>query len=180
MTLEDQFKEDMTAIVDAISKNINGMRTVVFNTVKGEMMSNRIFQQGKASDGTDIGEYAASTKRIRKYVGRRTDKVDLEMTSELRNSLVVGVEGGEVVMGFIGNTEPKISIKGGTLRVAGKTDYLVTDNAIDQEERFGKDIFDPSAEEVKKGEDVFLFEIDKLIKKTLGKNKTIKVQVKRK
>ena len=179
MTLEDQFKEDMTAIVDAISKNINGMRTVVFNTVSAQM-SNRIFQQGKASDGTDIGEYAASTKRIRKYVGRRIDKVDLEMSGELRESLVVAVEGDEVVMGFIGNTEPKISIKGGTLRVTGKTDYLVTDNAIDQEERFKKDIFAPSEDEVKKGDDVFLFQIDKLIKKTLGKNKTIKVQVKRK
>lgn len=219
MSLEKQFKEDMDLIADALSKNINGIRTVTFNTVKGQM-SRRIFQQGQSTDGSPIGQYATSTKKFRNEVGRRIDKVDLELTGTLRQSLIVGTEGKQVTMGFTEATEPEVQAvskiketipkiknlgsllvatssasvekrqrqlrakrkakSGGvntkSLVIVGKTDFSVTENAIAQEKRFGKDIFAPTKEEIETGEEVFLFEVDKLIKKTLGKTKTVRVK----
>lgn len=174
MTLKEVFEEDLKLIAKSIEENINGLRTVTFNTVKGEM-SRRIFQQGAATDGSPIGQYTASSKKTRERGKRHTERVDLEMTGELRRSLVVGEDGRNVVMGFVENTEPKISIKGGVVKVTGKTDFLVTDNAIKQEKNFGKEIFAPTEKEVETGEEVFLKEVDKLIKKTLG-NKKIRIK----
>lgn len=175
MSLEKQFKEDMDLIADALSKNINGIRTVTFNTVKGQM-SRRIFQQGQSTDGSPIGQYAKSTKKQRERGGRQTNKVDLEMTGELRRSFIVGTESNKVVMGLLENNEPKISVSNGVVRVVGTTDFTTTENAIQQEQNFGKDIFAPSESEIETGEEVFLFEVDKLIKKTLGKTKTVRVK----
>ena len=187
-SLEDIFKEDMKTIINAVEKNINGIRTVTFNTVKGDM-SRRIFNNGIATDGSRIGNYAPMTKKIRNELGRRIDTVDLNITGTLQKSLVVGTEGGKVVVGMLEQNEPKtkgtrkegklkrgeggglnvkkVSISSGTL--------LTTDNAINQEKHFGKEIFAPSEQELKKGDEIFADELNKVIGKALG-NKRINIK----
>lgn len=173
-SLEEVFKDDMKLIVRAVEKNINRARLVAYNTVKGEI-SRRIFQQGVASDGSQIGNYKASTAKQRQRGGRQTSKVDLEWTGTLRRSLVVGVENEKVTMGFMENREPKTSSKGGTVRVTGLSDFTTTDNAIQQEKNFGKDIFAPTEQEIDKSQEIFIDELTNAINKELGK-KTVRIK----
>lgn len=174
MSLEEIVKKDIKTIEQAISGNLNGIRLVTFNTVKGEL-SRRIFQQGVSSDGSAIGQYAPSTKKQRERGGRQTSKVDLEMTGTLRNALIVGKEGNQIAMGIRENQEPKISVAGGVVRITGKSDFSTVENAIQQEQNFGKDIFAPTDNEVQTGEKVFLHEIHRVTKKALG-NKTYRIR----
>lgn len=172
MSLEEIVKRDIKTIEQAISKNLNRIRLVTFNTVKGQM-SRRIFQQGQSSDSSPIGTYEQSTKRQREKGGRQTAKVDLEMTGTLRNSLIVGKEGNNISMGIKENPEPKISVANGVVRITGKSDFSTVENAIQQEENFGKDIFAPTKEEIETGEMVFLHEVDRVTKKALGNKRFV-------
>lgn len=170
MSLKDIVKKDIKTIEQAISKDLNGIRLVTFNTVKGQM-SRRIFQQGTASDGSAIGQYEQSTKKQRERGGRQTVKVDLEMTGTLRNALVVGKEGNQIAMGIKENQEPKISVANGVVRITGRSDFSTVENAIQQEENFGKEIFAPTKEETETGEKVFVNEINRVVGKALGNKK---------
>lgn len=172
--LSGQFKEDMNTIAKTIEQNINGIRTVTFNTIKGDLVR-RIFNNGTATDGSPIGQYATSTKKQRERGGRQTAKVDLELTGTLRRAVIVGTESNKVVMGIVDNQEPKVSIRGGRVRITGKSDFLTTENAIQQEENFGKEIFAPSQDELEKSQNVFLNEIDRVVSKALG-NKTLRIK----
>lgn len=174
LSLEQIVKNDLKTIEKVISKDLNKIRLITFNSVKGEM-ARRVFNNGTATDGSQIGTYAESTKKQRERGGRQTSKVDLEMTGTLRRALIVGQEGSEVAMGFAETQEPKISVAGGVVRVTGTSDFSTVDNAIQQEENFDKEIFAPSKDEVKKGEDVFLFEVDKTVRQALG-NKTYRIR----
>lgn len=159
--------KDILKLTDAIVANADRIRTVTFNTVKGQLVR-RIFNEGTASDGTPIGQYRPLTKKIRALVGRQVAKADLEMTGTLRRSVVVGVADGMTVLGIIENQkEPVISVKGGRLRVIGASDFSVIDNAIAQEENFNKEIFAPSDQEIKRGEKTVLKEINLVAQKAL-------------
>lgn len=159
--------KDIQALTDAITGNAERIRTVTFNTVKGQLVR-RIFNEGIASDGGRIGVYAFSTAKQRSKAGRRITTVDLEMTGTLRRSVAVGVSEGMTVLGISENqNEPVISVKDGRLRVTGTSDFSVTDNAIYQEDNFGKEIFAPSEEEIKRGEKTVLKEIELIVKQAL-------------
>lgn len=173
-SLDEVLKEDLNTIVKTVAENINGVRTVVFNTVKGELVR-RIFNNGIATDGSQIGTYELSTARFRVEAGRRTDKVDLSMSQTLQKSIIVGTEGNNIVLGMVDNKEPKLTVKDGRLKITGTSDFLTTDNAIQQEKNFGKEIFAPSEQEVEKSQELFVKEMDKLIKKALP-NKTTRIK----
>lgn len=159
--------KDINNIVKAVVQNADGIRTVVMNTTKGQI-ARRVFNEGEATDGSSIGSYTAASAEFRVKAGRRTDKVDLELTGTLRRSLVVGVSDGKVVLGMLEQPEPKVSVKGGRLRVTGTSDFNTVDNAIYQEENFGKEIFAPSDSELSRGEKTILKEIDRIVKGVLS------------
>ena len=85
-------KKDIESIVKIVKDNANGIRTSVMNTTKGQV-ARRVFNKGTATDGSVIGQYSTGKdggyKKLRNTIGRRIDKVDLELTSTLRQSLVV-------------------------------------------------------------------------------------------
>lgn len=60
----------------------------------------RIFNEGKATDGSRIGRYVSSWKKVRESKGFQTSYVDLEFTSGLRNNMQVGTEGSRAVYAF--------------------------------------------------------------------------------
>lgn len=169
--------QDLTKILTALKFQKNRIQTVAFNNLKGEIVR-RIFNRATATDGTPIGNYQPSTKKFRNEIGRRIDTVDLEITGTLRRSIVVGTDGQDVVFGFKEQTEPDIRAqgkrklkkgKGGgvnkkKLVIKGKGNFPVLENAISQEERFGKEIFAPSEDELKKGDKAVMTEIDLIVK----------------
>lgn len=160
-------KKDIESIIRAVEQNSNGIRTVVFNTVKGQY-TRRIFNEGGRTSGGSIGQYEPSTKKARNQAGRRIDKVDLEMTGTLRRSIAVGQTEGKVVMGLAEQNEPKISIEKGRVKITGTSDFSTVENAILQEKHFQAEIFAPSNEEVKRGETTLVKELDRTVRKALS------------
>lgn len=165
-------RKDIEAITNAIVDNADRIRIATFNTVKGQM-ARRIFNEGKDSDGSDIGQYSVLTKKFRNLVGRRIDKVDLEMSGTLRRSLLVGTSDGVSVIGIADTPEPsgkasKRRKKGfATLQVRSTSKGISTEeNAINQEQHFKKDIFAPSEEEIKRGESTIIKEINLIVKRS--------------
>lgn len=162
----DSLKKDIEAITAAIIKNANRIREVTFNTVKGQM-ARRIFTQGGATDGSKIGTYEYSTQRFRREVGRQTNYVDLSMTQTLERSFGVGTHEGRTVIGIADVNEPEVTAENGRLKVTGISDFITTENAIYQEKNFGKEIFAPSKEEIKRGEQTVIKEVNIVVKQAL-------------
>lgn len=160
-------KKDIERIIQAVEQNANGIRTVVFNTVKGQY-TRRIFNEGGNTAGSSIGQYDPLTKKLRNMAGRRIDKVDLEMTGTLRRSIGVGATEGKVVMGLLEQPEPKISIEKGRVKITGTSDFSTVENAILQEKHFQTEIFAPSENEVKRGETTLVKELDRTVRKALS------------
>lgn len=161
--------KDVEKILRAIERNADGIRTVTFNTVKGQH-SRRIFNDGGATEGGAIGQYKPSTKKRRNEAGRRIDKVDLEMTGTLRRSLTVGVGDGKVVLGLQEQKEPKITVEKGRIRITGTSDFSTVENAILQEKHFRTEIFAPSKEEIQRGEKTLIKEVDRVAKQALSQS----------
>lgn len=159
--------KDIQKIIQAVEQNADGIRTVTFNTVKGQY-TRRIFNTGERTAGGAIGQYKASTKKIRNAAGRRIDKVDLEMTGTERMSIAVGVSGGRVVMGIAEQNEPKITVKDGRIKITGTSNFSTVENAILQEKNFKTEIFAPSKDELTRGEVTLVRELDMVVKKALG------------
>lgn len=176
--LSDIVKNDLERFEAAVKREANGIRLVVVNTVKSALVR-RIFNNGIASDGTDIGQYERSTKIFRNYIGRRIDKVDLEITGTLRRSVQVGRYNERTVLGIVENKEPFIDFsrnKSGRIRekrgfatakIVGLSGLLTTDNAIYQERIFNTAIFAPTEEEIELGDKTFEKQLNEVAKKNL-------------
>lgn len=161
--------KDIEAIIKAVEQDADGIRTVVFNKVKGDL-TRRIFNEGTATGGGLIGQYSPVTKKIRNSLGFRIDKVDLEITGTERRSIAVGVGDGKIVLGLQEQPEPKISVKGGRIQIKGDSKFTTVENAAHQEEHFGKEIFAPSKEEIESGEKTLIKELDSTVIKALGRS----------
>ncbi len=164
----DSPKKDIENLTKAILRNADKIRLAALNTVKGQY-TRRIFNQGQATDGSKIGNYKASSAKFRKEVGRQTGFVDLEMTGTLRRSITVGKSRGKSVLGLASQDEPKISSKGGRLRITGTSSFETGKNAATQEDNFNKEIFAPSKRELKRGEKVIVRDVDQIAKKVLSR-----------
>jgi len=130
-------------------------QTVAANHVKGNF-DERIYQQGKATDGSGIGEkysdnplnvplqdvrripglsgrktgfFSGGYEQLRKEAGRQTNFVDLELTGSLKGSGAVGTDGEDVVFGFINAADQKISKK--LERQYKKTIFKVADSDLE-------------------------------------------------
>lgn len=163
----EEVRKTIQKVTDTIVRNAEGIRLVTMSTVKGEI-SRRVFQQGTATDGSQIGNYKQSTKKFRERAGRQTSKVDLELSGTLRGSLNVGVSEGRTVIGVAEQKEPKVSASGGRLRIKGIGNFDTVSNAAVQEKNFNKEIFAPSDTEIKKAQTTIVKEVDRLVRRALG------------
>lgn len=136
----------MDEIIKVLEKEIPNASEIAINTMLGAY-SYRIFNIGNATDGKKIGNYKLGPyKRLREKGGmrngrklpggRQTGYVDLDFTSALRFSIVVGEVGEQKVMGFNSLDQAKI--------------------AGFQKERYKKDIFTPSEEEIEIAKEAFM------------------------
>jgi len=138
----------MDDIIKLLEKEIPNASEIALNTLLG-VYSYRIFNIGNATDGTKIGNYKLGPyKNKRTKQGRQTGYVDLDFTSALRFSIVVGDVGDQKVMGFNSIDQAKI---------AGY-----------QKERYKKDIFKPSDEEIEIAKEAFYDYLKEKIQETFN------------
>src|SRR5688572_10591643 len=79
------FRKEMAEVIDLIKNNELTLRPVAIELV--DMMHERIHDEGKASDGSQIGTYKSSYMKIReRYKHRGDTKVILVLTRKLSNS----------------------------------------------------------------------------------------------
>jgi len=101
----------------------------IANTLRNAI-STRIHSRGEASDGSSIGTYSESYARMRDRMGLQTSYVDLKVYGELQSSFVVERSGNTSYSIGFDNSED-----------ADKAGYM--------EEHFGKDIWEPSTQELR-------------------------------
>lgn len=83
--------------------NIDRIEKSVLLRLNAEMQQ-RIFNRGLASDESPMGPYrSASHRKRRQNAGRQVNYKDLEFTSDLRRSIVLGRLGRRNVIGFSNN-----------------------------------------------------------------------------
>lgn len=152
--------ESLSNLESALRKPLIKRASIVaLQRLKAEQ-AQRIFQDGEATDGSDIssrrkarnprtGDYSRSHGNKRQRIGRRIDKVDLEFTGGLRRSLIVGTDSeGEVVYGFKDERNRKIG--------EGHTEHRQ------------QEIFNASKKEIKLVEKTIVAEIRVAINKAVG------------
>lgn len=89
-----QYLEDLT--------DTDGLEREIAITLLASNLE-RVHQDGKAVDGSKIGEYTPFTKRSRGLSGRQTAFVDLFMSGKLQSDLIAAPGDGGWVIGFQSN-----------------------------------------------------------------------------
>lgn len=171
------FTEKINQLEDVIVKSIPEAKEIALNTLLGAFLR-RIFNQGKATNGAQIGNYSTKTyvkfaegdfkslnknaqKRtrqsvnrkiqyieLRKKAGRQVAYVDLQFTDRLFNSIVVAYTDGNWTLGF--NNLERAQI------------------ARENEVRFKKQIFYPSEEEIEIAQEAFLDYLREQVQETFN------------
>lgn len=147
---------DLVGRVEDLEKCFKGKnkRDLQFPILKLEegLMKQRVFNEGEAADGTKLGNYRSkSHAKKRRLRGRQTGYKDLEFEGDLRRSLTVGTNGGDVVLGF--------STDKGRLIAA----YQESDRQT------GKEIWSPTDSEINQIKEVVVERIRACLKKNLGR-----------
>lgn len=124
-------------IILVLEKEVPNAEEAALNTLLGAY-AYRIFNQGKATDGSKIGDYKEGRYKnnVRKDGGYQVGYVDLQLTGGLFFSIVIGDNGPRKVLGYNNIDAAKI---------AGYN-----------EERYSKNIFLPSQEEQDIARNAFL------------------------
>jgi hypothetical protein len=141
-------------LIEGLKKGKSKYDFIFLNNAQG-VLRRRVFNEGKAEDGSDIGQYSAAYMAIRESKGQETSRVNLEDTGELRRSIQVGNSDGEIVLGI---AEKQY-----------EHGYNTPENARGQEKIFKKEIFSLSDEEIeqasKGADDLLNKELDVILQK---------------
>jgi len=86
--------ERIKSKVESLIDDDTTMREAAFNAQA--LISNRIQQQGRLTNGSPIGEYSAVSRRLRSLRGRQTSFIDLTFTGSMldRSFNVIPYPGG--------------------------------------------------------------------------------------
>ena len=134
ITLE-QLKNGLSTVTSRIASREPEALLLTGKRLEG-LMKRRIFNDGKATSGSNIGRYKSkSWKKKRSESGRQTGKVDLQFKGDLIRSFKTVRDGDEVVLAIV-NDKDFAKAKG-------------------NEDRRKKDIFVPGQDEVRQVEQYF-------------------------
>ena len=80
----EQFAKRLPSVVRLVNARIPGFLLLAGKRLEG-LQKQRIFNDGKASDGSQIGEYSESYSKFRQNFrsSRQVDYVDLQLTGDL-------------------------------------------------------------------------------------------------
>lgn len=138
----DQYRSRLNTLGSEFEEIIKNAPIVQSQDLLGAIAF-RIFNEGKATDGTQIGQYAGADsksrgryKALRNARGRRIDTVDLQFTGALFESIKTGVSEDRALVGFTIDELAKI----------GRFN----------EERYKKAIFKPSESEAENAKELMV------------------------
>ncbi len=142
----EQFAKRLPSVVRLVNARIPGFLLVAGKRLEG-LQKQRIFNDGKASDGSQIGEYSESYSKFRQNFrsSRQVDYVDLQLTGDLFKNFQVLKDGDDIV-----------------LAIPNDKDYF---KATINEEKFGKIIFEPTEGEERDVEKDFERNIEQAIER---------------
>lgn len=113
----EEFKKKLEESIEEFANLFSNAPIVQAEIVLGNYLG-RIFNDGKNTSGTDIGQYVGADskskgryKALRNSKGRRVDKVDLQFTGGLFESINTGIKGEDVVIGFTNSKKADLSRK---------------------------------------------------------------------
>jgi hypothetical protein len=104
------YKSNAKSVIGGLVKKLDGLKSNVLDKVVREISvdlvasnMSRIHNDGKAVNGSDIGDYAEGKyKEKRKDKQKRTDKVNLDFTGKLSKEFSLEAVGpGEIGVGFL-------------------------------------------------------------------------------
>lgn len=132
----EEYEKGLERLKDELAQIIIDAPVVQSQDLVGKV-AYRIFTQGKASDGSDIGRYKPGRYIAKRNdAGRRIDKVDLSFKQDLEKSIVSGIIDDGAGYGYNNQKEANIG------------NY--------QEERYGKPIFTPSVQEQEEAKELMI------------------------
>lgn len=106
----DEAARDFTQIMSQIPDIIYSSMNVGANEFNAQMQ-NRVFNQGKDIQGSQIGEYSPAYAEYRRSIGRQTAKVDLQLFGDLKRSVIqTRIKGGYAIK-FANQTQTNIARK---------------------------------------------------------------------
>lgn len=158
MMLEDAVRK-IQNIPEFVFANRARLQTVSCKAVETLILT-RIFVDGKASDGNDIGPtlsrnrfgaYSEKYGKLRASKGFGVGKVDLQFEGDLFKSIKTGTSNGEIVVGIDSVKQTEIAEK-------------------QEKVNFKKDIFRPTESEIKVGQNAFVRELNLIIKEVISAN----------
>ena len=115
----EQVAAEVINIPALVKANEVRLQTVACSSVLGVLLQ-RIFNKGEAADGGLIGPTLSSNRfgaysekygRLRESKGRRVDKVDLQFSGSLFESIQIGTSGGKQVIGITSAEQTQIAEK---------------------------------------------------------------------
>ena len=134
-TDSDQLARRISSIASNIKRREGGFLLLTGKRLEG-LMKRRIFNDGKATNESQIGKYKSKGwRKIRSKKGRQTAFVDLQFTGDLIRSFKTVRDGSDVVLAIVNDSD--------ALKARGN------------EERRKKAIFEPSLDEVARVERYF-------------------------
>jgi len=140
----DDLRRLVGSLPEFVEANKSQIQIEVCNRILGELLG-RIFVDGKAASGEQIGNYSAKYKKFREELGSQTGYVDLVLTEELFKKVDIGTFQGDTVIGIIGQEN--------------------TFKAAYNERRFRKDIFKVGDSEIDSANEAFVLSLQAIIKK---------------
>lgn len=144
-----QFRAKLQRLKDVLKEGRAKAELAAIKTLEADM-KRRVFNDGKASDGTPLGPYRSRHRLKRQLAGRQVQYKDLEFEGDLRRSLTTGELDGHAVLGFTRDRERIIA------------------EAQQGNRQTGKVIWQPSGDELQDMLDVLIDSLEDDIKKALA------------
>lgn len=112
-----EYKSNAKNVLGPLIKQLQGVKNNVLDKVTREIAADlvasnisRIHNEGLAVDGSAIGEYAESTKKIRAKKNRQTQKKDLSFEGKLSKEFSFApIDASTIGVGFISDYGEKLS-----------------------------------------------------------------------
>ncbi len=102
------YKSNLQEIIIKLKKELDNIKGPVLDKIQRTAASTvvasndrRIFNNGKAVDGSDIGHYSKSYEKIRIEKGKRVDLVNLTFTGKLSKEFNFEADGSGIGIGFL-------------------------------------------------------------------------------
>lgn len=149
----DEFKIALSKIALELTRSKGDLLLLGGKDIEGRMKS-RIFNKGLNTNESPIGQYKSKQWiKKRKSAGRKINKVDLEFSGDLRNSIQTVADGTDVVVAIINDMEYLISqgqekIQGAKAGQSKMVIFEPSEKEIKRTQNYINDLIDEKIEQI--------------------------------